>query len=391
MFTFLPLECEADSYRPHIFIGTIAKNVTSGRICYSEVNVPDISFQLNPNDGNFFLLPSQVIPDQNVYNSRRFSTVIITSNEKIEVYGYQECKSRPNTASAFRVNEVAYLGTEYRVNIYWKKGISQFGVVATSSGITSIIVHHSAIGSLEVTLRQYEAYYYGANLDITGTHIISDQIIFVIAGNTQEAVVETLLYGTDGFCESLDPLPNWGTNFSFVAFPEEDTNYQIRVLSHYNDTEVRITSQANESVSMMQGGEYLIRLYNNASSIIHSIKSSHPISVSEFFGRVAMTNVPSLPEQGSSMLLLPVFVLERFGRKYFITIWVSPTGIGNPLYLDDSIITPDVLGTDSFGNAILQIPCTAGLHILVSNITVIKMATVSGFTDRQSYSYVIHS
>ena len=177
MLTFLPLDCGPD-ITVEVFIGSMMINVNaSGRICFPGLDDSDILFHFSPGEGDFFKLHRGVAPNQSDYNSRRFSTIVILSDQEVSVYGHEECRRTKNTASAFRVSPVDYLGTEYRVTVYWLKGESQIGIAATEEGLTVINIHHDTIGSWEVTLRQYEGYYYGGFFDITGTHIIADKVI----------------------------------------------------------------------------------------------------------------------------------------------------------------------------------------------------------------------
>lgn len=391
VFTFLPLECNRRR-SISIFIGSLATNVNvSGRVCFPGLDNEDLTFQFSPGDGDFFQLPPTVIPDQSFYNSSRFSTIVITSDQKISVYGAHQCNSVKYDVTAFRVIPVDSLGTEYRITLHWIYGESQIGIVAISDDLTSVNIHQSAIVSINVVLRQYEVYYFGGDFDVTGTRIASDKVIFVTIGNVKDAPEKAGKSRRDVFSECLNPVPRWGTKFSFVDFPEHDKNYQIRLFAEHDDTEVTLTSGDNETVLMLQSGDSFVESYSNESIQVHSITSSHPVLVIEISGEVAMHAVPSLPENASSSLTLPVFEIGRPEAKYFIDVWMPPMAMNYSIWFNDNSTDQlHVIGHDKFSNLIVRMSCSVGLHTLKSDGNIFKMAVVYGMTDRQSYNYLVN-
>ncbi|KAJ8021784.1 hypothetical protein HOLleu_39078 [Holothuria leucospilota] len=392
IFTFLAVICTDPT--TEIFIGTKFSDVwASGNISFPLIDIPDITFSLNPGSGKTFDVPLTAVPSESEFKQKVNTSVVITSDEEVVVYGHQRCHGSGNhRATAFRVRRIEDLGTEYWVITHQSKGTSQVGVVATRNN-TNICINGVFIHT-KMTLHKYETFYFGGSYDLTGTYIVADKPIFVIAGNSADKSPYPNTDYIDSFNKCLPPVKDWGKQFTLVPFPPESQPFTAKILSSHDNCTLEYVNGAgsHDSVSLSKGEVNVLN-----SSTVLNISSSERVLVAQFskgrsgnsrYGNPSMLLTPPYSDAGRNEFIFPVFRLseDNGDETSYITIWLPPA---SKTLLDNKTVSWNEIGEGTDGYKILQTTLSShGFHTIHSsnNIT----AVVCGVGHYKYYTYSLY-
>ncbi|KAJ8018384.1 hypothetical protein HOLleu_43652 [Holothuria leucospilota] len=391
IFTFLDVQCR-DPSTTEIFIGTKFSDVgASGNISFPLIDIPNITFSLNPGSGETFVIPLPAVPSESELNQKVNTAVVIASDEEVVVYGHQRCQGPGNhRATAFPVRGIENLGTEYWVITHQSKGTSQVGVVATRNN-TNICINGVFI-STTLTLHKYETFYFGGSYDLTGTYIVADKPIFVIAGNSADTSPNSKTSDDiDSFYKCLPPVKDWGRHFTLVPFPPESQPFTAKILSSHDNCTLDYVNGTGSRVSVsLSKGE--VKHFH--SSNVLSINSSEGILVAQFskdrsgygtYGNPSMLLTPHYGDAGRNEFIFSVFRLSKNNgnETSYITIWLPPA---SNVLIDNENVSWNEIGEGTDGYRIVQTTLSSsGFHIIHSskNIT----GVVNGIGHHKYYSY----
>ncbi|KAJ8021783.1 hypothetical protein HOLleu_39077 [Holothuria leucospilota] len=386
IFTFLAVKCTDPT--TEIFIGTKFSDIAaSGNITFPLIDIPNITFSLNPGRGETFEVPLTVVPSESELNQKVETSVVIASDEEVLVYGHQRCHgSNNNRATAFRVRGIEDLGTEYWVITHQSKGKSQVGVVATKDH-TNISFNGVYINTA-LNLNKYEIFYFGGSYDLTGTYIAADKPIFVIAGNSADISPYPNTIYIDSFNKCLPPVKDWKKHFTLVPFPPESQSFTAKILSSHDNCTLEYVNGtgSHDSVSLSKGE---VKVLNSLTVL--NISSSEGILVAQFskgsrgcgrYSNPSMFLTPPYGHAERNEFIFPVFLFE----KSYITIWLPPA---SNILLDNKTVSWNEIGEGTNGYNIVQITLPSrGFHVIHSskNIT----AVVCGVGHYKYYSYSLY-
>ncbi|KAJ8024651.1 hypothetical protein HOLleu_34611 [Holothuria leucospilota] len=392
VFVLLSLGCTGNTL-VEIYIGTIStQRGAVGRIFFPLIDIPDVIFTLGPGEGKFFTLPDTVVPKNYDFYKTLNTTVIVEADVTVSVYGHVQCNkglTNRRRATASRIIPVRDLSSEYWVNLWWKVGVSQLGIVATEEGTTEISLSFKGSSS-NFSIHQYETYYLGGSFSITGMHIVADKLLYVVACNLQENAISDK-NGRDGICETLEPVSNWGNDFSLVPFPRMELvfeNYGLEVFSAEDDTVITLLGKVVSNYSMSRGEARFIEIpkeVNNSFDLI----SSKPILLAQFSGRLSMIYVPSLSScDRKKEIMFPVWGFGNKGERMFLNIWVSPGVSPSSIELNNKTHTDwKIIGEDYEGNVIFQKSLLEVSHTIKFRNGDALLAIVYGTVEKLSYAF----
>ncbi|KAJ8021785.1 hypothetical protein HOLleu_39079 [Holothuria leucospilota] len=390
IFTFLAVKCTNPT--TEILIGTKFSDVgASGIISFRLIHIPNITFSLNPGSGETFTVPSTAVPSESELNQKVNTSVVIASDEEVVVYGHQRCRGPYNhRATAFRVRGTEDLGTEYWVVTHQSVGKSQVGVVATKDHTN--ISFNGVYINRTLNLNKYETFYFGCSYDLTGTYIVADKPIFVIAGNSADKSPYPSTSDIDSFNKCLPPVKDWGRHFTLVPFPPESQPFTAKILSSHDNCTLEYVNGtgSHDSVSLSKGE---VKVLN--SSTVLSIRSSEGILVAQFskgrsgyagHGNPSMLLTPHYGDAGRNEFIFPVLRLaaDNGYETSYITIWLPPA---SKILFDDKTASWNVIGESTDGYRILQTTLLSyGFHIIRSSNNITAVVCGAGYHKYYSYS-----
>ncbi|KAJ8021782.1 hypothetical protein HOLleu_39076 [Holothuria leucospilota] len=389
IFTFLAVKCTNPT--TEIFIGTKFSDVgASGNISFPLIDIPNMTFSLDPGSGQIFEVDSTAVPSESELNQKVNTTVVIASDKEVVVYGHQRCDGSSNyRATAFGVRGTEDLGTEYWVITHQSGGTSQVGVVATKDHTN--ISFNGVYINRTLNLNKYEILYFGGSYDLTGTYIVADKPIFVIAGNSADKSPNPDTNKVDSFNKCLPPVKDWGRHFTLVPFPPESQRFTAKILSSNDNCTLEYVNGMGGRVSVsLSRGE--VKVLN--SSTVLTISSSEGILVAQFSKdrrgqsrnrNPSMLLTPPYDDAEKNEFAFPIFRLyeEHGDETSYITIWLPPA---SNISLDFKNVSWNTIDEGINGYRIVQTTLSSsGFHIIHSskNIT----AVVCGVGHYQYYSY----
>ncbi|KAJ8028861.1 hypothetical protein HOLleu_28107 [Holothuria leucospilota] len=357
-FTFLPIENfeKALTAAVEIYIASSSSVTVHGTIFFPFQSTANISFTLAYGQDDVWELPLTIVPRESDINSKISTTIVVETDEKVTVVGHQRCQGSYNRATAFRVRDVASLGTEYLLLAYRAIGITQAGIVALNDG-TSVRIN----GSLQ-NLDKYEAFYFGGLYDVTGTNVTSNQPVSVLVGNQGDKIPSTLI-GHDADYEHLEPRHySWGQRFLVPPFPLVQTlhyEYTVRIVAKYDGTNVTLsTKDSNQTHVYVMQGNVITRFVDSRNVL--EITSSKPILVAKFLTGVntlySMVFIP--PVNSLSAKSVVIRVLEST-ESAFINVWLTEGNEPTAISFSGSVAgTWEFIHNDTNGNSIVQMSLT---------------------------------
>lgn len=379
-FTFIDVYCSAAEVR-QIYIGTPSNTRgSSGRVFFPSQNISGIYFTLKSGQGRFFELPAGYQkPTKDDSGLLLNTTVVVAADDVVNVYAYQGCAhTYGKQASAFRVKNIKNLGTDYWVLTYFRRH-SHLGIVAVKDNTSlSISFNHSDGGRemnpQDILLNKYDTYYLVLPFDATGTHITSDKKITVIAGVRSITLPEGSK-NTEPFCETLEPVSNWGKSYSTVHFlgPEKGNDYIIKFISAENNNTVNWKQGAYQNDTMLQQGESHELLVPANYTDVLEINASKDILLAQFATKgnppitnPAMTLIPPHENGTEEEIVFPVFDLTfKQNATNYLTVWVPASAQPSDLSLDGiCYVNWREFAVDGSGWKILQTALKEGSHVL---------------------------
>ena len=384
-FTFPPNAHNTDGFAStdSLYIYITSKTPTKGKIYYNEVanNVitPIVKdFEITqPNEVYKFVVWYYYVGLRGAYynynnsiSSNKYDNEIIsvksfhiTTEEKSVVYALDYADK---TCDAFIVLPTPSLGTEYFIMSYYSSysggGLypSQFAVVGVEDTTMVTIVptvntHNSmTIDTQRIMLNQGEVYLVQANVvsavstgDLTGTHILADKGIAVIAGHQRTAIPQN---GSSRDCllAQMLPVSTWGKNAIITPFAVKSNECVdiFRVLASRDNTEIYIDGSF---VTTLNKGKYYQAEHLKASVI----SSNNPIMVATFMrtssisstrtglGDPSMIVVPPVEQYKNSYTLINAPLTDKSGsifKDQYIDIIAPIEAIDKGLYLNGNLL-----------------------------------------------------
>ena len=326
--------------------------------------------------------------------------VKIISEEEITVYGLNQKRA---TTDAFLALPTDILETEYIVMSYINafsslNNASLIGIVATEDNTTITIVPSSNAGSrtagvsYTINLNRGQTYQLqapGANNDLTGTIVTSNNPVAVFGGHTC-ANVPPGFTACDHMIEQIPPASAFGTSFVTVPLATRTGGDIFRILASSDGTSVSATGSIGFSQSFtLNRGEY--QELDIPSNEYTQITATEPVLVVQYSKGQSTDNVISDP----FMLLIPPF--EQFQNSYtvttpeegfnrhFINLAVPNSQVGNVTVDGSPVPASDFTTIASTGFSGAQVEVEAGTHNL--NGTLPFGAFMYGFGNFDSYGY----
>ncbi|KAJ8038368.1 hypothetical protein HOLleu_15767 [Holothuria leucospilota] len=389
-----------------IYIGTPSKTTgASGRISFPSQNISDIYFTLKSGQGRFFEVPSGYQkPTRDDSGLLLNTTIVVAADEAVNVYAYQGCAhAYGKQASAFRVKNIKNLGTDYWVLTYFRS-YSHLGIVAVKDNTSlSISFNHSDGGSemntQDILLNKYDTYYLVLPFDATGTHITSDEKISVVAG-VRSIILPKGSKNTEPFCETLEPVSDWGKSFSTVHFlgPQKGNDYIIKFISAENNNTVNWKQGAYQNSTILQQGESQTLLVPANYTNVLEINASKDILLAQFATKgnppitnPAMTLIPPHENGTEEEIVFPVFDLTyKQNATNYLTVWMPASAKRSDLSLDGMrYVNWREFAEDGSGWKILQTALKEGSHVLMINKGLKVRAIVFAAEHLRSVAYPV--
>jgi hypothetical protein len=320
------------------------------------------------------------------------------------------------SADAFIVLPTHSLGKEYYVMSYYSSMVqsynypSQFAIVGVEDN-TKISISPTAntyktknTNTQTITLNQGEVYLVQcavttAREDLTGTHILADKNIVVIAGH-QRTEIPPNAPSRDCLLAQMLPVSTWGKNAIITPFepaPGYNSNKDIyRVLASRDNTEIYIDGSL---VTTLNKGKY----YQANLEYEAVISSNNPIMVATYTKTAAAGNigdptiiiVPPVEQYKSSYTLINAPIKERgrnnppsmFSAQY-IGIIAPEEAIDDGLYLDGSPLSKNIFKEiGNTGYFYVNYKSTDGTHNL--NTSRYPFCVIAyGYGTAVSYGYL---
>jgi hypothetical protein len=249
------------------------------------------------------------------------NAIHITATAPITVYGF--CRET-YSADGFLALPTAMLGTNYLVLSYrncpdsddptWVHGGTEFGVVSPQDDTHVTITPTASTGSraagipFEITLQRGEAYRLcnqtDADADFTGTTIVSDKAVAVVAGSTR-TFVPAGYWAADHLIEAMTPINLWGQHFATLPLAMRSGGDTFRFLACTNDTRVAVNGTL---VATLNRGEFREQIIDGPAVIL----SSRPVLTAQYANGMDYDDTKGDP----FMMLVPP--VEQFGGDYLL-------------------------------------------------------------------------
>ena len=328
----------------------------------------------------------------------------LTAAAPVTVYIHQYFSKR---SEATLVLPTEVLGKEYYVMSY--SGIdfndesyrSEFMVVATEDNTTVQMTLSDATkegmpaGSTvdDLVLQRGQVYQiqgHKGTSDLTGTHIISDKPVAVLAGS-EWSEVPLGCSARDNLLEMMFPVETWGQSFIAQPFAGSDVN-RIRILAAEDNTLVTVSGSSNYPDLTLNRGEYS----EIAASVPLFISGDKPITVANYITGFSCSGAdngdPSMVllnsnEQTRDTVTVYNSAFEDIEENYINIVMLTDdiplvTLDGVPI---ENLGTPEIIaGNPEF--SYLSVPVTAGSHTIISEGCGI-IATCYGLGFAESYAY----
>ena len=279
---------------PHVLLSTMSPIPIN-----ASVTIPGTEFEVHKilvrGDYVDLALPSTVyIIGTGV---QRDKTVVVKASGKVSVH---VMANEGKSGDGFLVLPTRQLGTDHYVLAYRPllgPNDRSFICVSALEGETSIRIKSNTghIHNTDIVLGRYESHQQlrEAGIDLSGTQILSDHPITVIAGTQCSSVGGG---SCDALVESMPPVKIWGTRVVLSPFAGKDNGYMYRVLGTNVTTAATISNVG--TVTLTEGQWYE---NDTTDDTIVMIESNYPILVMQFI----KGGGSSMPRADSSMILAP--------------------------------------------------------------------------------------
>lgn len=228
------------------------------------------------------------------------NTLQITSNQSVESKGIHLTSdaeisatffySQDGTHDAYLSIPTSSLGKEYYAASY-VGGSAQFAVTAalnnTNIAITPACksVSGTQAGTpFNILLNQGQTYQYECDTDVTGSHIVSDKPVSVVAGNGC-AFIPVGSTSCDVTTEMMFPVSTlYGNDFYAVAFLDT----AVRIVAARDGTSVTVDDGSTVTTYSLAAGKFKELQGGSLTSLAaFHISSSNPVSVLQFGGQIS--------------------------------------------------------------------------------------------------------
>ena len=278
------------------------------------VEVPALSYKrslkVSPSQSGFDSLSRDV---RMLGSGKSNKGVLVTASAEVSVYGIN--KGLYST-DGFLALPMDTLGKEYYAVSYAPDGdYCELGIVATKNNTMVHLVLPTNLGIeykgktyqqgeiIAVALDRLETFQLQTTSDLTGLHIISNELIAAYSGHRAMVVG---IPGTqpDHSVVQLLPVSRWGKNFAVTSFPGRSNGDIIRLVTSDDDT--TLTIDGSEIVLKYTGSHHDIKLPSDNSIFFSTDK---PVIVIQYgkgqdeaspnMGDITTALVPSLEQYQS--------------------------------------------------------------------------------------------
>ena len=334
--------------------------------------------------------------------------VLVTASAEISVYGIN--KGLYST-DGFLALPMDTLGKEYYAVTYAPDGdYCELGIVATKNNtlVHLVLPTHANLGIeykgktyqqgevIAVALDRLESFQLQTPSDLTGLHIISNELIAAYSGH-RAIIVGIPGTQPDHSVVQLLPVSRWGKNFAITSFPGRSNGDVIRLVSSDDDT--TLTLDGSEIVLKYTGSHHDINL-RSGSSIFFS--TNKPVIVIQYgqgqdeaspnMGDITTALVPSVEQYQSEYKFASpdaskgkfvnnalVMVLETEKDRVYIDS-VSVTSIGEEWQV--------VLGSSPAMVAKrIGVSAEQQHHMYMKDSTEKFGVILFGYTNKETYSF----
>jgi hypothetical protein len=368
-------------------------------------------------------LPSDVMIDYYQNDQVNDYGIHVTASAPVSVYAMDYALW---VSGAFTVYPTSLLGTNYCVMAC--PGISEFGIVATAAGTTTVTITPGAYGwggsglygstwmsPISLTNGQtYQNQCYKWDYDLTGLRITADKPIAVFAG-AEEAYMPPYAnaYAYNPVVQEQVPVEDWGTMALALSFAGRTNGDNFRVLAAYDNTMVTMTGQVvtitavgvfprpvtktNETVvtNLMAGQFYDIIVEGPV-----EFQASQPIQVAHFANGYQFDEPPNFDGDPCEILLLPAGHYLQTNVVYtpfyntnstgdfdenFLNLIVSQAATNNTFVDAVSVVATNFVPIGSSGYYGARLAVTNGTHTVISSRPV--GVEIYGFGTWDAYGY----
>jgi len=326
-------------------------------------------------------------------NVTGMSGIHVTANAEIVVFGLNQ---ELYTTDAFLGLPTDILGKEHIVLAFGQTAAaSEFLIVGvqdnTSVTITPSITTGARSAGVPYTitlnrLGTYQLQSDGANEDLSGSIIQSNQPVAVFGGNQCAYVPNEIPY-CDHLIEQLPPTTTWGASFLTVPLATRTAGDLFRIIARDAGTEVRIDGTLVATLARAA-----FHQADLASGTFHTIEASGPVMVMQYSKGTAADSVtsdpfmmmipPSQQFQPSYTLTTPASEPVTFNNFVNVVVETADTG---SCTIDGGPFTAAFAAIGASGFSGAQQPVAVGSHVLACPHPF--GAYSYGFADFDSYGY----
>lgn len=330
--------------------------------------------------------------------------VMVTASAEVALHGINKglCST-----DGFLALPMGMLGNEYYVLSYTPEGsYCELGIVATkdNTAIRLVLPPHGDMrieyedktyvqgGIINVALKKLESFQLITSSDLTGLHVVSNEIIAVYNGHT------AMVVGAPGTCQDhsvvqLVPVNRWGKHFAVTSFPDRSNGDIVRLVANVANT--TLTVNGNKTLLPYAGWHHDIPLAFDTSVYFTTDK---PVLVIQYGqsnadnGSISTAIVPSTEQYQSEYKFTTPDASDDTFVNYAM-VMVLETQQGN-VYIDSKTVAS--LGTiwqpipgSSPAMVATRISVKTGQHhMYMKDMKDEKFGLVLfGRTDKESYSF----
>ena len=221
-----------------------------------------------------------------------------------------------------------------------------FAVISTQPDTTLTITQFGVTQEVVIT-QQFQAFVEISTNDLTGTHIMADKPVAVVAGNPGAAGV------TDNSVSYLWPTSRWGSQFVVPAIPGSSAPYYLKLTSNSNtNTLVQIHGTGR---FVLRAREFLVvevdnrAIFVQAEAAIQVLQYTQEEMSEGSYSHPSSIVIPATVRYASDFFFVTPFQTGSF--LHFITVIIAPSQIAGLLL--DTIPVPltgwqPVLGSDGY-------------------------------------------
>ena len=334
--------------------------------------------------------------------------IMVTASAEITLYGIN--KGLYST-DGFLALPMDTLGTEYYVINYAPKGdYYELGIVAAKDHtVVNLILPPRGNLNIEYTgrtykpgeiivvhLRKLEFFQLNTVSDLTGLHIVSNELIAAYNGHRAMVVGEPDTQPDHSVIQLL-PVSRWGKQFAVTSFPGRSNGDIIRLVSSVDDTTLTID---NSSVVLPYAGSYYDFQLPSRSSVYFA--TNKPVQVVQFGrgqdqsnphnGDITTASIPSISQyQSDYKFATPDSSAGSFVNNALVMVLATEQ---NNVYIDSVSVTS--VASDSWQSiagssppmVAKRIRVAVGQHRMYMMDSNGKFGVILfGYTTKESYSF----